>query len=299
MLRASKRVTIDTNVLQAHNGFILAPIIDLQGLVLRADYPVPEPIKCFLTTKNVNVGRVRVNYKDTKLPEDPDCYEYYVRIYGTFSISKREVTDFITNNAALMETQLRHIDDMPAAIKMQSCIEEQYKLCEEDATYADLAHNLVWEVPVSGMFTNETNINTKKMSSSQPIMGKDSVDINTVELVSKGNVLVVKEKEINAGLMAPLFGLKKTNINFAKKAQFEDTLISGENISIKYTGDENENGDLTLGMNTNIDWLNNPYHDFFRMFPVKSNIERYELKKEQDETGKKHATIVKVKPRPS
>jgi len=62
---------------------------------------------------------------------------------------------------------------------------------------------------------------------------------------------VVKEKEINAGLMAPLFGLKKTNINFAKKAKFEDTLISGENISIKYTGDENENGDLTLGMNTN------------------------------------------------
>ena len=51
--------------------------------------------------------------------------------------------------------------------------------------------------------------------------------------------------------MAPLFGLKKTNINFAKKAKFEDTLISGENISIKYTGDENENGDLTLGMNTN------------------------------------------------
>jgi len=35
------------------------------------------------------------------------------------------------------------------------------------------------------------------------------------------------------------------------------------------------------------------------MFPVKSNIERYELKEEQDETGKKHATIVKVKPRPS
>ena len=99
--------------------------------------------------------------------------------------------------------------------------------------------------------------------------------------------------------MTPLFGLKKTSISFAKKAQFKDTLISGENINIKYTGDEKENGTLTLEINTEIDWLNNPYHDFFRMFPVKSNIEKYELKKEQDETGKKHATILKSRPRPN
>jgi hypothetical protein len=63
MLRASKKITINTDYLHSNNGFMLSPVIDINGLILRSDQPLPVPIKEFFIAKNIKLNRIRINYK--------------------------------------------------------------------------------------------------------------------------------------------------------------------------------------------------------------------------------------------
>ena len=335
MIRASKQISLNANQIHFNNGFALAPIINLNGIVLRADRALTQqlPIKDFLSKHNAQVSRVRINYKNPLSSTDPDDYEYYIRIHGTFVVSQKDTKEFIDTNAAFIANQLDGLEQIPTVTNMQFCIAEQYDLCKEKATYVDLLQNRTWEVLPDGFVGNEgVNINVKtKMTSEQPILGGNFIAIKTNILVSSGRIFAddTGEQKMNAGLMAPFFSLKSTNIKFSSYANLKDALIQGETVNLTYvkntsvdcsenhtinkvrgsandndteinanTNEENNNGTLTLAIDPKIDWLNNPYHGFSPMFSVKSGVERYVARKKRDVNGEEKLVVIKAIPRP-
>lgn len=59
MLRAGYFIDIQNENIESNSGVILAPIIKLHDLILRADAPVPDKIKEFLQEHNIKVNRVK------------------------------------------------------------------------------------------------------------------------------------------------------------------------------------------------------------------------------------------------
>ena len=328
MIRASKQISLNANQIHFNNGFALAPIINLNGIVLRADRALTQqlPIKDFLSKHNAQVSRVRINYKNPLSSTDPDDYEYYIRIHGTFVVSQKDTKEFIDTNAAFIANQLDGIEQIPTATNMQSCIVAQYNLCKEKATYADLLQNINWEVPPAGYLVKESvNINIEtEITSDSPILGGDALTIRTNTLISSGRIFAddIGEQKTTVGLMAPFFSLKSTNIKFSSYANLKDALIQGETVSLTYvkntsvdcsenhtinkvsgsananTNEENNDGTLTLAIDPKIDWLNNPYHGFSPMFSVKSRVERYVVRNKRDVNGEEQLVVIKAMPRP-
>lgn len=78
MLRAATKITLTPTSLDSSHGFILAPVIDIMGIVLRADNPIPDVIKNFLVTKGAIINRIK--YEG----------ELHVKIQGKWSLTQQE-----------------------------------------------------------------------------------------------------------------------------------------------------------------------------------------------------------------
>ena len=297
MIRASKRISLSANQINFNNSFALSPIIDLNGIVLRADRSLSEqkPIQDFLSKYNAQVSRVKAI---------TDEYESYIRIYGTFNISQKDTNKFLVNNVNFMLNQLEDLEKIDIATNMHSCIVEQYNLCKKDVTYANLMKNTVWEVPFDGCFGGKfTNIEAVSLCYKKPNLGGDLLDIKVNELISEGRIFndsKGKQKN-NSGLMTPFFSLKRIDIQSSGYAHLKNAFIQGENVNISVISSkisENNDKNLTLSISPEIDWLNNPYHEFNAMFKIKSGVEMYELKKECFPNGREVATVIRAIPRP-
>lgn len=278
MLRASSKITINSETITSNNGFILSTVINLNGLILRADRPIPQIIKDFLISKNIQVSRVRIPVQLDETTQNVPHYEYYIRLYGTFSILKSDIVDFINNpkHTTLIEEQSSDLDQIPKADYLQSSIEKQHELCYKKLTYVNIDTGNTWDVPSVGVIAGrECSINTNKLQSSQPICGRDAITVTAQEIISSGRIFSLPDQtQINVGLMAPFFSKKRIQFK-SSSTQLEDTIVAAENITLESTED-NQNT-LLLAINTDIDWLNNPYHDFTSLFKAKSTVQRCEL----------------------
>lgn len=107
MLRAGKSVFLQQSIISSDNGIILAPIININGLILRADNPIPEPIKAFLQESGAEAGRVR--YKG----------ELLIRIKGIYKLRKEDISAFIEANSELIEAQKIGLESVPEAVKLR------------------------------------------------------------------------------------------------------------------------------------------------------------------------------------
>ena len=129
MIRTSKKVSLTADKIVFNNGFVIAPIVEINGIILRADHPLTQEqslIKNFLINQNAQVSRIRINYQGHSLPHASNNSEYYIRIHGTFSISKQDSKAFFDANSDLMANQLNGLDKITQAPQMHSCIEAQY-----------------------------------------------------------------------------------------------------------------------------------------------------------------------------
>jgi hypothetical protein len=305
MLRASQKVTLTSNTIEFENGFILSTILDLNGLIIRANQPLAQPIKDFLIPKNIKINRIRVAFlpdQDTTDEREPH-YEYYIRIYGTFSISKAEISAFINQPEyiALSSTTDDEITDMPVASKLQSLIEKKYDTSSQEkiAVYTDKMH--IWEVPAKGIFVGKSfHTVTVEFENNSSVFGKDAVIIQTEKLISNGQTFYFAGENqnptpINVGLMAPFYSKNLIDIKAKNTIKLDDTILEAKNIFLQSS---NNDGTLELSINTNIDWLNNPCHDFISLFKFKSGVQQCELDTCTTEDGSQKNIITKLIPRP-
>ncbi len=306
MIRASKRISLNANQINFNNSFAVSPIIDLNGIVLRADRSLSEqkPIQDFLSKYNAQVSRVMMQYRTLSTQSITYEYENYIRIYGTFNISQKDTNKFLVNNVDFMLNQLENLEKIDIATNMHFCIVEQYNLCKKDVTYGNLMKNTVWEVPFDGCLGGKfTNIEADSLYYKKPNLGGDLLDIKVNKLISEGRIFNESDgkQKTNFGLMTPFFSLKRIDIKFSSYAHLNNAFIQAETVNISVTSSkisENNDKNLTLSISPGIDWLNNPYHEFNAMFKIKSGVEMYELKKERFSNGREVATVIKSIPRP-
>lgn len=112
MIRAGRQVSIKCAELQSIDGAIYAPIINLNGLILRADRELPTPIVDFFRKNNVLLNRIR--YKG----------ENIVILRGRYSLLASKIGLFINDNADLCSAQKEGLETIPPAIRLQREINE-------------------------------------------------------------------------------------------------------------------------------------------------------------------------------
>jgi len=113
MLRAGKKIQFSKEILKSQNGVLLSPVIDLCGLILRADRPVPEFILNFLQSKGVKVSRMP--YKN----------EQCIKISGYYELKKTDIEQFISENSTLVNEQYEGLELVPIALDLQNEITEK------------------------------------------------------------------------------------------------------------------------------------------------------------------------------
>ncbi len=114
MLRAGKKIKINQSV-SSDRGIIMAPVIDLCGLILRADKDIPQTIKTFLNAHNVQAYRVRYQGK------------LCIRLRGTWALSASDIQKFIAANPVLVEQQKQNLESVPVIEKIAQEIKEDIK----------------------------------------------------------------------------------------------------------------------------------------------------------------------------
>lgn len=236
MLRSGKAISISFNKITSANGVILAPIININGLVLRADNPIPELIKDFLTSFHVEVDRV--SYQGEPL----------VRLQGAYQLKADDISSFIEANADLVEAQKVGLDSVPEAIKIQ---EEVQRAVEVRANRAEFGR-YSYEFPVMSCVKNgHFNLHSQMLLEGAVRIG-EALNFRAPKLEVSG-----KAKE-GFGFMAK-FEVAQHARFFASVIQLENAALeAGKELSID-SGDEATESTISLSLEQDTQWVNAPY----------------------------------------
>ena len=112
MLRSGKKISIDNLKLLSNEGTILAPIIVINGLVLRADREIPEPIQQFLNNQGAEVERTQ--YES----------EWFISLKGRYCLTPESIKYFIEQNQSLIENEMKDLDKVAPGVNLQNEIKE-------------------------------------------------------------------------------------------------------------------------------------------------------------------------------
>lgn len=286
MLRASKKITLVSGTIEFNNGFVLSALVNLNGLVLRADQPIPQLITDFLASKKIMIKKIRVTFKPNESSRDIllPCYEDYIKIYGTFSISKTEIRNFISSNEyhEILEETCKNLTLLERAEQLQSDIEKQYKLCLQHTEYTDTVH--AWHIEPSGIFADQKfNCVMDKLTLNNHIIAVEYIRINAQEFTTSGTIMSFasehkKEHTYNTGLMSSLLSKKNIYVKFKNIMQFQNSIMGSEQIEIE---SKNNSSRLILSIDKDIDWLNNPYRKFSPLFKANPKIHKCTFDQEE------------------
>lgn len=286
MLRASKKVTLVSGTIEFNNGFVLSTSVNLNGLILRADQPIPQLITDFLASKKVMIKKIRIAFKPDESTKDIllPCYEDYIKIYGTFSISKTDVKNFIGSYEyrELLKQTCNNLTPLERSEQLQSDIEKQYILCLQHTEYTDTVH--AWHIELSVMFADQQfDCVMDKLTLNNHIIAVEHIRINAKEFTTSGTAMSFvdehkKERTSNTGLMSSLLSKKNIYVKFKNSMQFQDSIMGSEQIDIE---SKNNSSRLILSIDKDIDWLNNPYRNFSPLFNATSKIHKCKFDQEE------------------
>lgn len=279
MLRASKKITLASGTIEFNNGFVLSTSVNLNGLILRADQPIPQLITDFLASKKIMIKKIRIAFKPDESTKDIllPCYEDYIKIYGTFSISKIEIRNFMSSYEyhELLKETCKNLTPLERSEQLQSEIEKQYKLCLQHTEYTDTIQ--AWHIEPSGMFADQQfNCVMDKLTLNNHIIAVEYIKINAKEFITSGTAISFvgehkKEHISNTGLMSSLLSKKNIYVKFKNIMQFQDSIMGSEQIYIEA---KNNSSHLILSIDKDIDWLNNPYRNFSPLFNANPKIHK-------------------------
>lgn len=286
MLRASKKINLVSGIIEFKNGSAISTCINLNGLILRADQPMPTLITDFLASNHIMIKKIKIAFKPDKSTKDIllPCYENYIMIYGTFSISKIDIKNFINSHEylELLKQTCKNLTQLERSEQLQSEIEKQYKLCLQYNEYTDTVH--VWHIEPSGMFADQQlNCVMDRITINNNIIAVEYIRINAKEITTSGTAMSFvdahkKERTSNTGLMSSLLSKKNIYVKFKNSMQFQDSIMGSEQIDIE---SKNNFSHLILSIDKDIDWLNNPYRNFSPLFSTTSKIHKCKFDQEE------------------
>lgn len=263
MLRSAKAIKISSGVIQNYDGFALAPVININGLILRSDHPIPEAYKSFLVSIGAAVTRVRMNG------------EMFVRVTGQFNTTQRAIAEFLETVPDIVSDQAANLETVPVALRFRDILldaaQTKYSgrpVLYDPDTRSRLTHGTVifdGGAGIDGLVTFEgresgdghctadnmmiTSGGVVKFTRAQHIMftGKKFEQLAKDSYATPGWMSFIR-----AGIEV-LFGV-------TEKLQLRDIDISSAGEIII---DSKGTATTELSIDTSVDWVNNPYEKFF------------------------------------
>lgn len=257
MLTAVKKVSVSQNM-QIKDGFILAPIIDINGLVLRADKEIPEEYNRFLTSQNCNITRVTIDG------------EVFVRIIGRLALTADEVMTFLRSVPRVVLAQAENIDKMPPAIKFHEIIKKQIRRQNfRSAVVANYESGFQVDFDKISTISGNAVIIKSTKGDFTATGGSHHISGTFMNMESARSIYLsgakieclqsATEQSAVPGIMGVTGAMGDILMRTVEELSVQDTLVlSGGEISIE--GDTDSKA--SLSMDINIDWLNNPYDKF-------------------------------------
>jgi len=287
MFKSGRSIHIAAPILANMNAIQVAPLINLHGLILKADQAIHPEIMSFLTSKGLIIQQIE---------EDGDKL---IRISGTYRLDKNDVQEFLRKNpqfssqveskeeqesdAVNFQAQLKQMITNKRSFSNQSITNEilflkQLSLRNNDEGQPEGNINLQSEdmkllsLKTQGYFAGTDN----------NIKSGGNFKSKTTTYVSGNNTII--EAATNASISGSVYSSINLGISFGVLSEFmagEDTTISaGKEISIIdtyiFTGKliriTSLNNNVILGLSSGVAWHNAPsIPSLFSHFqPVKS-----------------------------
>lgn len=244
MFRAGKKIEFNKDVLISENGILLSPVINLCGLILRADREIPYEIKSFLESKGVEVKRVIYQQ------------ESHIELSGYYKLTKTDLTQFVMEHLDLISKQYQGLKKVPSAVNLKKEISKKIDdICElevfhdEDIDYSRSA--AVMKALNIRVRTSERIYNSGKMGA------ESSVILSSPDISNQGKKLG------RVGFFASVTA--KADISMQSQVSIhENSMIdAGEVLSIK--SDKSDHATVEkLRLDLNIKWLNNLSPEFIK-----------------------------------
>ena len=246
MLRAAKRIVFDKDRLISQNGILLSPVINLCGLVLRSDRPVPKEIREFLEGKGIQVKRVR--YKG----------ELYIRLCGNYNLSRTDLENFISKHTDLINEQTRGLEDVPTASHLQKEIADKINTIGERR----VSHyqGTEYTYSIQGIIKSESI----EIQTSKGYFNSGSVASHINTLVDSPVILEQGLKQNRIGFFSESLANKNMTLK-SQTATYENALIdSGETLTINKKNIPSISSEEKLKLDSRIYWLNNPHPELMK-----------------------------------
>lgn len=247
MLRAGQKININLPI-HSENGFILAPVINLLGIILRADKPIPTAIQTFLEEKGAIINRV--NYKG----------EGYVKIQGEWRLTAEEANAFVATNAALIAEQNVNLDRALVAQHLKTEILEHITEVRKNHAFFSYTHDdHCMEAKFSVIYSpTENHLTTPATIKGGAFIVCDKKTILTASaLLHTG----VENREASIGIFASI--ASGTTIDtMVQNADLQNSVTqAGTVLSFSSRMPNTANHQLTLKINDTVTWMNRPHRD--------------------------------------
>lgn len=244
MLRAGKNIEFRKDRLDSHNGILLSPIINLCGLILRADRPIPEPIKIFLESKGVDIKLIY--YK-----EGP-----YISLRGHYEITKSDIESFIYSHAELVQDQKNGLDEISPSLNFQREIASRIDRVTQPLLFQENEQQYFFQA-VTVVKSNRVEMEAGECyeNHASRISSCSDMHISAPKIINRGQQLL----EMNRiGFFAE--SISNTNMIMKSQLGFHENAITDasqtlilEPLSPKHPSEE------ILILNSEIRWFNNPH----------------------------------------
>lgn len=276
MLRSARKITLNAKTYQNYNGFLLAPSINLNGLILHSQEKVPEIIKDFLESMGAVIGRVKLDG------------ELLVKLTGEFNISKLEIENFLEINKENEELQVyfSKLNEDVCAENMKEKSDKYFreKMASSNEMFFTDEDKVISLRVAKVQAGTDINLSSKRsvLSSAVFLAGKNAKiktehgDISGTELYefkddSDITVNIDGEKKVfgkeyginqpigkDVGIMSEILAQEKVTLYSTFAMSVKNSFVHGND---EVCVDTSEKGNLHLELDRNYEWVNSPYPD--------------------------------------
>lgn len=239
MLRSAKKIEINSKSVHGDNVLLLAPVIDICGVIIRADRTTPALIKDFFADFGAEVGRVK--YRD----------ELFARVRGTFNILRDEIESFKAQHADLIKEQYDDADKILESKAITAEVEQDIVNLNKPASF------LVGDRP----YTHKTNVLGSKGNTTIKVEQLDSASClfsgKQLSITSENGTYNFSEDakldDHPIGFMSKAISREGTVI-ISRELNAKNSIIQSAGVMIFSARDR-----ISLSIGRDIEWVNSPH----------------------------------------
>ncbi len=287
MLRSAKQININGNTMQNYDGLMIAPTVNLFGLLIDCKDPIDDKIKQFLSAHGVVIGRVKIDG------------ELFVRITGRFKITKDDVDKFLIGNPDLRCSEVSEFNSDDRS-RMKAHIQRTISKCKEEPRPVQFSNrHTTFSATRAVIMCKVATLSSQIDSMLAGVILSDNEDKTSSVSLSAGRNLTISglthdiqqeqsaPNAVKVGILADNHCLNNLVLAAGQSLVLNNALVdAAENLNINAA----PNGEVQIYFEQDREWLNNPYPRLFQGY-IKHKTGTFSRVPVPQETAGIHAEI--------